>query len=398
MKRWMSLILALILALSLAACSSSGDTGSGSTGGGDTADSGDTGSSDTGSGDSQEDWITANWSFATWLTETNPFQENIVSLQKNLDEYCNGTIQITTYPSSTLLGPSDMLDGLDAGTAEMVYIQLDYFPNAFPVSQVMNYPGINYNSALVASKVWREFQETFPDIQAEYEGYVPWMWQSSGPSCLFTNFPVTSLSDISGMQLAAVGSVNAEILEAWGAIPVTLDTSDIYEAMRNGLVSGRIGMYGACAMSNLDEVATDSIIFPMGSYSFIGLMRQDLFDSMPASQQEAFMKAVDATFNDTTIYYQDYGLAGNARVAECYNNVDTIFAEGAVLDEMTEKCSYMLEDYCAQLTEMGYDGEGAMAKLAELAEKYNQEMTWDEYAECYVDVSYFDGLYTPPQA
>ena len=36
--------------------------------------------------------------------------------------------------------------------------------------------------------------------------------------------------------------------------------------------------------------------------------------------------------------------------------------------------------------------------VKELAEKYNQEMTWEEYATCYVDVSYFDGLYTPPQA
>ena len=106
-------------------------------------------------------------------------------------------------------------------------------------------------------------------------------------------------------------------------------------AMRNGLVDGRIGMFGACAMSGLDEVASDAIIFPMGSYSFIGLMRQDLLDSMPASQQEAFLKAVDATFNECTIYYQDYGLAGEPRVVECVNNVNTTFAEGAILEEMT---------------------------------------------------------------
>ena len=57
----------------------------------------------------------------------------------------------------------------------------------------------------------------------------------------------------------------------------------------------------------------------------------------------------------------------------------------------------MLEDYCAQLTEMGYDGEGAYNLLLELADKYNQEMTWEEYANCYYDTSYFDGLYTPPE-
>ena len=387
MKKIIALVLCLIMALGLAACGSGSNDAPAPAESSAPADN----SGSASGADDHSDWINVNWSFATFLTETNPFQSNITTLQAYLDDYCDGTIQITTYPSGTLAGMNDMLDALDNGTCDLAYIQLDLYANSFPVSQVMNYPGINYNSALVASKVWHEFQETYP--MSEYDGYTVWLWQSSGPSCIFSTSPINSMSDLAGKQFAAPGTVTADILSSWGATPVTVDTSEMYEAIRNSLVDGRIGMFGACAMSNLDEVAKYALVFPMGSYSYVGLAKDELFEGMPESQKEAFMKAVEDTFNNNTIYYQDAGLAGNPRVAECVANVDLKFADGEMLDQMTEACQSMLLDYCAKLTEMGYNGDEIFQTLQDLADKYNQEMTWEQYAECYYNTDYFAGKY-----
>lgn len=249
MKKFLSFAVCTAMVLSLAACgSSSGGSSSSSSSKAESASASTSSSASsteaesTSSGD-QSDWIDVEWKLATFLTETNPFQSNITTLQENLDKYTGGKIKITTYPSSTLAGMNDMLDALDAGTCDMGYIQLDLYSNAFPVSQVMNYPGINYNSAYVACKVWKDFQESYP--MDEYDGYTVWMWQSTGPSCIFSKSKITSLSDLSGKQYAAPGTVTSDILSAWGAIPSTVDTSEMYEAIRNGLVDGRIGMFGA---------------------------------------------------------------------------------------------------------------------------------------------------------
>ena len=388
-KRIIALLLFVVMALSMAACGSTGgDTTAPSAA---PADNGTSTPADNTSSDDHSDWIKADWSFATFLTEKNPFQDNITALQKNLDNYCEGTIQITTYPSGTLAGQSDMMDALDNGTCELAYVQVDCFTNRFPVSQLANYPSLRVTSALAGSKIWKEFVETAQ--LEELDDYVVWLWQASGPTCFFTTNPVASVADLQGLQIAATGAISGNFVKSLGATPVTLDSSDVYEAIRNGLVSGKFGMFGAAAMSNLDEVASNALVIPTGNYVFLGLMKRDLFESMPASQQEAFLKAAEETFNTTTIYYQDAGLAGNPRVAECVANSNLVFADDALTDEMLASAAPMVEDYIQSLNDQGYDGQGYYDLLCEIAEKYNQEFTWEQYQECYYDASYFAGTY-----
>lgn len=380
MKKILTLALALIMVFAMAACGSQAQTPA-------PAPTTPAASTDNqpaanpGAETSQDDWINLDLSFATYLTETNPMQENITVLQQKLDEYMPGKVTITTYANNTLLKGADIYKGLLDGTCDIGVVQPDYTPGRFPLCRIFSYPGIVYNSAEVATRVFHEWATT--SGAAEMQDVVVLMGVGSGPYCIFTKEPITSINDLAGKQIRA-GGVNADLISAYGATPVTMDISEVYEAMRSGLIDGLYTNYGACAYQNLEEVGTYALVTPLSSNPSFFAMNKDVFNSMPASQQEAFMKACNDTFEQVTAKYQDGGFFGE-RVVTFASKTDRTYLEGAMLDEFAQAGAYLMDELAAELDADGLDGTGTVATVRALAEKYNALMTWDDYKACFPD-------------
>ncbi len=371
MNKIVSLILALVMGLSLVACGSSGSSGATNT-----APAGENG---TATGDSQADWVKLDLNFATYLTEQNPCQGNITTLQEKLDEVMPGYITITTYSNGTLLKGPDIYDGVLNGTCDIGLVQQDYTPSRFPLSRIFSYPGVVYNSAEVATRVFHEWGKT--SNADELKDVVFLLGIGSGPYCIFTKEPIKSMSDFAGKQIRA-GSVNADVITAYGATAVTMDISEVYEAMRSSLLDGLYTNYGACAYTNLEEVGGHALITPLSSNPSMYVMNKDVFNSMPASQQEAFMNAVDQTFEEYTTVYQDEGLK-TQRVVDFGIKVDTTFLEGDKLEEFKAATAYLMDDLVKELDDQGLDGTGNLTKIQALADEYNKTCTWDDYKTYY---------------
>jgi len=349
---------------SLVGCGSSGTAGNGE-------NTGTTGN---------EDWIDLNLTFATFLTEQNPCQGNIATLQEKLDEKMPGKVKITTYANGTLLAAPDIFDGVLTGTCDIGYIQCNMLPARLPLCLMLDYPGVSYNSSGVACKVFKEYLETLQP--KELEDVVVLLTQCSGPGSFVTSKKVTKMSDLAGKQIRATSS-SAAAVTAYGAVPVTLDIGEVYEALRNGLVDGAYTMFGGAANSNLDEVAKYALITPEYNSGYLFVMNKDVFNSMPQSQQEAFMEACEEAFNEYTVYYQEEGLTTDPSCVRAIQNMEINFLEGEALEEFRQAGANLMEEYAKSLDAKGLEGTKAMNLLRELADKYNKEYTWEEYKACY---------------
>lgn len=377
LRKLIALTLTCIMLLALAACGSSSNTTAPVSN--PTSNAGTTPNS-TSTGEVPNDWISLDLTFATFLTDTNVCQGNITTLQEKLDEYMPGLVTITTYANGTLLKGADIYDGVLNGTCDIGYVQQDYTPARFPLSQILSYPGVTYNSAEVGSRVFTEWVQTcnpeeFQDVQFLFG-------ISSGPYCVFTTTQLSSIDDFAGLQIRA-GSINASIISALGATPVTMDISEVYEAMRSSLLDGIYTSFGACAFANLEEVGNYALIVPINSNPSCFVMNKAVFNSMPESQQEAFMQACEDTFEEYTATYQDNGLIGVERCETFASNVYVSFAEGNFLDELIEATSSLMDGLVADLDAQGYDGTGTLETVKELADKYNSIMTYDDYKALY---------------
>ncbi|MCR5388228.1 MAG: TRAP transporter substrate-binding protein DctP [Lachnospiraceae bacterium] len=327
----------------------------------------------------QDDWVKMNLVFATYLTETNPMQANIVSLQNHLDELMPGYITIETYANNTLLKGADIYDGILNGTCDIGVVQPDYTPARFPLTAIFSYPGVVYNGAEVATRVFHEWGRT--SGADELKDIVFMMGVGSGPYCIFTKNKITSMADLKGKQIRA-GAINASMIEDYGATPVTMDISEVYEAMRSGLIEGLYTNYGACAYQNLEDVGYYALVTPLNSNPSFFAMNKDRFNEMPESQQKMFMRACDLAFEDTTATYQDAGLMGD-RVVEFASKTDCYFLEGDMLAEFQAANDHLMGELVADLDSKGLPGTETLEMAKALADKYNSIMTWEDYKACY---------------
>ncbi len=329
--------------------------------------------------DDRSDWVKLDLTLATYLTDTNPCQENIDVFIQKLDEKMPGYITITEYANNTLLKGADIYDGVLNGTCDIGLVQQDYTPARFPLSQLFSYPGIVYNSAEVATRVFHEWART--SGAPELEGLVVLMGIGSGPYCIYTMEPITSMADLQGKQIRA-GGVNADLIAAYGATPVSMDISEVYEGLRSSLIDGLYTNYGACAYQNLDDIPGYALVTPLSSNPSMYVMNEDVFNQMPPSQQAVFMEAADETFEEVTAVYQDAGYWGQ-RVVDFSAKTDRYFLEGELLEEFSAAGAHLMGDLVAELDAAGHDGTGTYNMILELAEKYNSIMTWEDYKACF---------------
>jgi TRAP-type C4-dicarboxylate transport system substrate-binding protein len=338
---------------------------------------------DTGDGEAtaetdRSDWIDLDLTFATFLAENNPCQGIITSLQENLEEVMPGKVTITTYGNATLLAAADIYDGVINGTADIGYVQVDFMADRLPIAQLPQLSAFAYNSAGVATQVWRDF---LAEVQpAEFDDVVIIQCQCGGPQAFqMGNAPIGSFGDFKGKQIATGGS-RGKTVAAYGATPVTMDTTEYYEGLRSGLVDGVYTMFGAGAFANLDDVVDYALISPLQNSVYVFAMNKDVFNSMPPSQREAFMAACAANYDDYTINYQEDGLSLD-RVrdyAKALKEID--FIEGDLLEECKKANEPILEEYLTVLESKGFDNPQRYVDLLNgLIDKYNAEYPLDNY-------------------
>jgi TRAP-type C4-dicarboxylate transport system substrate-binding protein len=384
-KRVFSFVICLIMIATLAACGSStqesSTEASATPGSQTTMPEESTAAQDT--QDDQSDWVTLNLKYACYLPDGNPTNTTFTLLQEKLDEYMPGKITIDMYCGGTLYGQSDTYDGVLSGGCDIGYIDLGTVATRFPLTQIFVYPGIGFNSSKVAAQVMLDWINTTQP--AEYQDTVLLGTQASGPLTLCSTRKVTTLADMQGLQVRS-GNVLARTIEAWGGTPVTMDTSEVYEGLRSGLIDGYFSFFSACSILNLDEIVDYNLITNLSSQSFIYVMNKDTFNKMPESQQEVFQQAVMDVWEEYTCVYVEQLYQSDERCIEYYNNTETTFLDPGTpeYEEFKAAGEKLMDGYIAQLDEQGLDGTGNLEVIRELADKYNQETSWEEYK------SYFD--------
>lgn len=187
------------------------------------------------------------------------------------------------------LGPSpfEQYDLVRDGVIDVAWILPGYTPGQFSQLQVTELP-FTVTSAEEASVVgWRLFEtgmlEGFDDV------HVLTVWAPDVTNIHLTE-PVANLSELDGTSLRTAGATQAIFVDAIGAAPQTLGSTEANEAMSRGTIDGQLqgwtGMrtFGGFAVSN------GAYRVPLGASPFLMLMNKDLWESLTPEQQEVMMR------------------------------------------------------------------------------------------------------------
>ncbi len=238
-----------------------------------------------------------------------PTHMNSVMMGKYCEELSKklaGKVEITQYTGGTLLTAPKVAAGVASGVADIGLSHCSYSRGRFPVMEIMELP-LGFPSSWIASHVAMDFYAKFKP--KEWDAYHALMFSTSPPNVVQTvKKPVRTIEDIKGLKIRGTGRIG-DIVKALGAVPMPIETVDLYDALRRGVVDGTYTPLETLKGFKYGEVEKyASATWKVGSvFQFYVVMNKRKWDSLPKDVQ----KTID-----------DFSKEFHARWAVEWNKID----------------------------------------------------------------------------
>ena len=206
---------------------------------------------------------------------------------EEINKRTGGKVEVTPFTGGILLSATKMAAGVATGVADIGFSHCSYSRGRFPVMEIMEVP-LGFPSSWIATHVANDFYEKFKP--KEWDAYHPLLFTTSPVNVIQTvKKPVASLEDLKGMKIRGTGR-SGDIVRALGAVPMPIETPDLYEAIRRGVVDGAyltMETYKGFKTGELLKYNTES--WKVGSvYAFYVIMNKQKWNSLPPDVQKVF--------------------------------------------------------------------------------------------------------------
>ncbi len=179
---------------------------------------------------------------------------------KRITQRTGGKVTFVPYYSSSLLAPTEVLDGLGSGLCDISDVTMANFPERFVYThQVTGYPFLGFTSIAMASGVMNNVIYDNKLMMNEFKTakiYPLFFLGVWGTAMAFkNNVKITTPDSVKGLKLVTDNRVMSKFLADKGATPVAQPPTEFYSSMSNGVVDGVINgihvinIFGALAIS-----------------------------------------------------------------------------------------------------------------------------------------------------
>ena len=292
---------------------------------------------------------------------------------KMVDKATNGKYELDVkwYPVGTLLGGSEIYDGVVKGIADSGTSSFGYTPGRFPVMLTLNQPGIAppENADAAARTVWEFYNKWKPkelqDVKVLY-------LYATGPGWIHSNKPIRNVEDMKGLKIRVTGAGIGGV-KAVGGEPIAMVMGEVYIAAQKGIIDANIGPLEVLEGWKQNEVFHYSTFVPYFYSEFFHVeMNWAKWKALPKDLQAAF----DAVSKDAVKqageiweYNQKKGMDYAKRGTGGHEFILLPKEEVAKLKKLLEP---IRGQYVSMLNGKGLPGEEIATSASEIVEKYNQ--------------------------
>ena len=258
--------------------------------------------------------------FATYFPPVHMVAVLAAKFCEEVNKRSGGKIEVTAYSGGTLLSATRMAAGVVTDVADIGLSHCSYSRGRFPAMETIELP-LGFPSSWIATHVANDFYNKFKP--KEWDAYHPLFFTTSPVNVIQTvKKPVRTLDDLKGMKIRGTGR-SGDIVKALGAVPMPIETPDLYEAIRRGVVDGAyltMETYKGFKTGELLKYNTES--WKVGSvYAFYVVMNKQKWEKLPPDMQKLFTEVSDefiekyaVGFNNIDIEGRDYFLKQGGRM------------------------------------------------------------------------------------
>ena len=277
MKKFLALILALVMSLSLVAC-----------GGGDDTAAEDTTSDDTSSEESGTTFEEQTWKFTCSATENTPWADMGREFGELVSEATGGAVTVEVYAADQLTAgnQTEGIQGVMDGTIELsahsniIYSSFDQRLN------VVSLPFLFDSYDDVDAKLDGAAGEAVGEVVEDLGLHLLGIAENGFRHVTNSVRPIETVDDMKGLKLRVAGSelLNEEYT-AWGANWTNANWSEVYTGLQTGTYDGQENPLPTADGASIAEVQ-DYVTYWTGVYDCIFFtMNGELYDSLSPELQ-----------------------------------------------------------------------------------------------------------------
>jgi len=300
---------------------------------------------------------------AHFMPSMHPMDKGVMTpLAEDIKAATDGTLTIRIYPSGELgKGPVQQYKRVVTGVADIVFGIPEYTPGQFATTGLVHIPGLFADGTAATNALWDNI-DLFRDEYSKTRLLGLW---ANNPSVLISReTPVRSMADMKGLKIRSPNPVMAELVEAWGGIPVSMPTTDVYNAMNTGVIDAvMIGPSGIRSYKLHETAKYVTTNIPSALDSFYLLMNKQSWDSLSDDHKAALDGLTGRTISlQGAKAFYEAGQAGLKLAAD--SGVELIEIDAAAdaefRDTMKPAIAKILND---KSEEIGKDAEAIVTAL-----------------------------------
>ncbi|MFD1696123.1 TRAP transporter substrate-binding protein [Roseibium aestuarii] len=228
--------------------------------------------------------------FANFMPPTHPYVAGAFQpFADMVKEKTGGNVTVTLYSGGELGGgPVEQYARVLDGVAEFAVGLHGYTASAFPLTLIAELPGV-VDEETGTKTIW----DNIDKLKGEYKRtQLVSLWSSAENVLYMRDKAVRSPADIAGLKIRVPSRNTGLLVESWGATPVSMPVSEIYNAMQTGVIDGAMIDGTATKAFRLGEVAK-YLTKGMNTTNspFYILMNRDAFKALSDADQAAVLEA-----------------------------------------------------------------------------------------------------------
>lgn len=283
----------------------------------------------------------------------------------------DGRIEVEVYPSSTLAKPPAQYDAVKNRIADVTMTIQGYTANRFPLTQVVELPGIAKNAANGSCIIQGLYDEGL--IAGEYKETHPLFFFTHGAGHIHTTEKlIQKPSDFEGLRIRRPTAVVAKLLEGLGAQPVGMPAPQAYQSVQRGVIDGVSLPWEGQLVFRINELAHNHTeVGGLYTLSFLVTMNKDVYNKMPADLQKVLDDNSGTEWSQRAAkVFDDLDVKGRAQAIENGDKIYTV--EGGINNpDWKPVIDQAVEDYLSELEAKGLPARKVYARANELAATCN---------------------------
>jgi len=216
--------------------------------------------------------------------KTGPF----TYYRREIEKRTGGRVKIQLYHSQSLGKAKDHFDLARKGVADLSGIVQGYTPGFFPLTAVaqLPFPAPGTSFSVVAKALWELNKKGVLD--KAYHSVKVLNLDPTDQYIIFTKKRISKLEDFKGLRIRSAGGEWPDILNAWGATPVSMSIADAYMGLQRGMIDAIATNWAAAPGWKIYEVAEYVLESYVGSSALAFIMNLDTWKNLPPDIQKVF--------------------------------------------------------------------------------------------------------------